>query len=185
MAESNLPPLKPLRTVYHPTTLWQQDSRSVTLKIQLPNIQSISLRVTSKEMLFWTDVNGKKYTLLIGFFADVIPAETVHTLHGAYVMIQVRKKKQENWDRLNSSSEKIPYLKFEQTDVDEDSDNFDFKKIRKDLPLNNEPNIHYGNRRPPEAVSDFEDDGSTDDEVMKALDSDDSSLASSDDNEID
>ncbi|XP_070170360.1 uncharacterized protein [Polyergus mexicanus] len=114
-----------------PKISWYQTDLTVIIRIHLIDVSNYYLRVKDDYLLFSTEINSKKYYLILYLFGAVISEKTVHKNVGREIKIYLTKTlKWYPWLRLIISREKNSFISYD-TDHIHDADNVRKKNIFK------------------------------------------------------
>ncbi|KYM99647.1 hypothetical protein ALC62_09563 [Cyphomyrmex costatus] len=115
----------------NPTIKWYQTDLTVVISIQLTDVSDYYLRVENDCLQFSTEINSKKYYLILYLFGSVIAEKTVHKNIVREIKIYLIKAlKWFPWLRLIKSKERNPLISYDPEHIQET------EPIRKDYDSN-------------------------------------------------
>ncbi|XP_012056707.1 PREDICTED: uncharacterized protein LOC105619800 [Atta cephalotes] len=104
----------------NPTIKWYQTDLSVVISIQLIDVSDYYLRIENGCLQFSTEINGKKYYLILYLFGAVVAEKTVHKNLVREIKIYLLKAlKWYPWLRLIKSKEKNPLISYDSERIEE------------------------------------------------------------------
>ncbi|EGI60270.1 hypothetical protein G5I_11452, partial [Acromyrmex echinatior] len=104
----------------NPTIKWYQTDLSVVISIQLIDVSDYYLRIENGCLQFSTEINDKKYYLILYLFGAVVAEKTVHKNLVREIKIYLLKAlKWYPWLRLIKSKEKNPLISYDSERIEE------------------------------------------------------------------